>query len=101
MVKKSIIHCPNCNAEYLPAEIYIPNSFMGKPSKVLRFNDGSIDDFFGKDMDLNEQYTCDFCDTKFYVKAFVKFNTFMNKQEDFSQETTTKLHKAKLFLSEE
>lgn len=99
-MRKNVIICPKCGAEYLPSEIYIPQSLLGKPYHIMRFNDGTIDEFFGKDMDLDEQYICDYCDTKFYIKAIVKFNTSINEMEDFQSEYKTKLHKAKLFLDE-
>ena len=37
MNKKIItIECPYCGAEYLPAEIIVPNSFFGKPTNIER-----------------------------------------------------------------
>ena len=32
--KLNIIICPNCGAEYLPAEIFLPDSFLGRPGVV-------------------------------------------------------------------
>lgn len=29
--KLELIICPKCGREYLPAEIYYPNEFLGKP----------------------------------------------------------------------
>lgn len=87
--------------EYLPAEIYMPNSLLGQPKQIFRFDDGTIDDFTGKDMDLYEQYTCDKCGTMFKVKAYIKFNSYIEESSNFSQEYKTQLHKAKLFLSED
>lgn len=101
-MKKIVVKCPKCDAEYLPAEIYVPQAFFGNPKDIVKFNNGQVDDFYsGKDMDLNESYVCDYCNTKFYVKAYIKFNTSINNAEDFSNDTVTKLHKAKLFLNED
>ena len=32
--KSNIIICPNCGAEYLPAEIFLPDSFLGKHKTI-------------------------------------------------------------------
>ena len=45
--KPIIITCPNCGAEYLPAEVYIPDSFLGKPKTVDKDSSGKIIYFSG------------------------------------------------------
>lgn len=67
------ITCPYCGREYLPAEIYIPSSFLGHPTDIDRFTNGKIDAYDGKSMDLTERYACDGCGNEFEVTASVKF----------------------------
>ena len=93
------ISCPNCGRQYLPAEIYIPQEFFGKPNNISRFVDGSIDTFFGKAMDLNEWYVCDMCDKKFTVKAKVRFDTVL--EDEFDPIYKTILKKPDILLAEE
>lgn len=100
--KSNYIKCPNCGAEYLPAEIYLPNHFLGKPKYIEKeHNTGKVKDFFGSDMNLKEKYICDYCNTSFKVKATVKFFTQEIEEEDFSKDYITKYKKVPLFLSEE
>ena len=85
----------------MPAEIYLPNSFLGKPSYIDKeHNTGKIKDFFGPNMDLAEKYICDYCNCKFKIETSVKFFTKELSDEDFSKEYVTKYRKSKLFLSE-
>ena len=39
------IECPVCNTSYLPAEIFLPNSFLGKPYDIEKTSTGKIDMF--------------------------------------------------------
>ena len=94
------IICPNCGSEYLPAEIYLPNEFLGKPKDIYREHmTHKIIDFSGKNMDLNENYYCDFCGVPFTIKAKVSFQTEKNDKYDFTSEYTTNLKKNKLFFT--
>ena len=39
-----LIKCPHCNAEYLPAEIYYPDEFLGRPTDINKIhNTGKLD----------------------------------------------------------
>lgn len=77
MGKKIIsITCPYCGREYLPAEIYIPKSFMGRPVDIEKTQEGKIDNFSGPLMDTTEEYICDGCGETFQVKASISFRTF-------------------------
>lgn len=96
---KNIIKCPHCGAEYLPAEIYMPDSLLGKPFDIYKDDNGSIKTFFGEDMDLTESYRCDFCNKKFTVNATIKFNT-VSADKYSNNEYKTKLTKPSLFLDE-
>jgi len=74
-MKRTIIKCPHCGAEYLAGEIFLPNSFVGQPTNIIKGRDNNILSYEGSDMDLEEQYQCDFCNTKFKVKATITFKT--------------------------
>lgn len=75
MNRKSTVTCPSCGAEYLPAEIFYPNSFFGRPRDIVRGDDGKLLGFNGTDMDLCETYICDVCKKKFTVTATMTFKT--------------------------
>ena len=75
MAKKTTIRCPHCNCEYLPAEIYFPDSFLGRPSEIIRDESGNILGYQGNDMNTSEQYCCDKCGQTFNVEASVTFKT--------------------------
>lgn len=75
MAKKTTIRCPHCNAEYLPAEIYYPNSFLGKPFNIIKDSDSNILGYNGDDMDTLETYICDKCNKQFSVDASITFRT--------------------------
>lgn len=76
MAKKSpIIKCPHCGREYLAGEIYLPKSFVGQPTDVIKGFEGQVLTYNGTDMDLKEEFVCENCDTKFSVEATVSFKT--------------------------
>lgn len=75
MAKKTTIRCPHCNAEYLPAEIYYPNSFLGKPFNIIKDGDDNILGYNGTDMNTVETYICDHCNKQFAVDASITFKT--------------------------
>lgn len=93
------ITCPHCGAEYLPAEIYYPNEFLGKPSDIEKLN-GKIESFLGKSMNLEEIYICDHCLTKFQTTAKVTFKTVELAKYDMSKAYVTPLFEEKLTLNE-
>lgn len=96
---KNIIKCPHCQAEYLPAEIFLPNSLLGRPRDIHKDLNGKIIEYLGTDMDLSESYRCDYCDRKFTVNAHVKFYAD-SKVKDFGKKHKTTLIKPSLFLDE-
>ena len=75
MAKKTTIRCPHCNTEYLPAEIYFPDDFLGKPYNIIKDEYGSILGFNGDDMQTTEAFTCDRCGKTFTVDASITFTT--------------------------
>lgn len=81
-----VVKCPQCGTEYLPAEIYIPSAFFGKPDVIKRDTQGSIIDYVGKGLDTEEWFTCDTCSTTFNVKADVSFTSYTVEERNFAEE---------------
>lgn len=79
MAKKTTIRCPECGWEYLPGEIYFPTDFVGKPTNVIKDEEGNVLGFDGEDMNTLETYTCDHCGKTFNVDASVTFRTTLVK----------------------
>lgn len=93
------IKCPHCGAEYLPAEIYIPEAFFGKPKEVVRKKGtNQIDTFFGKEPDNKERYVCDYCNTPFEVTTYLTFD--VKELPRISKETKISTRKYSLFMDE-
>lgn len=69
------IVCPRCKAEYLPVEIYYPNYFFKKPSKLFKDDEGKIRTVIDGNMDLKEKFRCYYCNRDFYVTAVLSFKT--------------------------
>lgn len=101
-MKKIVITCPRCGAEYLMQEIYFPNSFFGKASYIERDpSTHQITDILGSDIDTEEEYTCDFCKAPFIVNAKISFHTRENVKKDFDNDYVTVLKKEKILLPED
>ena len=83
----------------MPAEIYLPESFLGRPLEVDREAiSGRVKDYFGTTMDTDESYICDRCNQPFNVHAKVQFVTYgTNFKEDYK----TTIKKKSLFLQED
>ena len=75
-----VIKCPHCNCEYLPAEIYDPNYFLGRPANIVRSKKGELLGFEGIRMNLSEQFECELCGNSFEVFAKVSFH--IGKEDD-------------------
>lgn len=86
-----------CGAEYLPAEIFFPDKFLGNPGNVEKDVYHKIIFYPGENMDLSETYTCDKCNRKMNIRAKVQFTVSV---EDFKQNYSTKIKKPALFLDE-
>jgi len=99
--KFEIIECPHCGREYLPAEIFVPHPFFGRPRDIVRDVYGHILDFEGNSMDVIDTYTCDNCNTEFQVRAKITFVVEPTKLENFDEPYVSKMHTNTLFLSEE
>ena len=68
-----VIKCPICGYEYLPAEIFLPNEFLGRPMNITRDADGKIVGYDGIKMNDTETYKCDKCDSSFEVVSTTNF----------------------------
>ena len=93
-----VIKCPKCGYEYLPAEIYLPNEFLGKPTVIMKDAEGKILGFDGIKMNDTETYKCDNCDTTFEVVSTTYFTT--KAIENSADEYVTKLSNDKLVMQE-
>ena len=74
-MKKTTIRCPHCGWEYLPAEIYYANDFLGEPKNIIKTEEGNVLGFDGEDMNTEETYYCDHCGKQFKIDASVTFKT--------------------------
>lgn len=95
------ISCPKCGYEYLPVEIFIPDSFFGKPYDILRDDNGKILSVVGNESAIFDEYICDKCNTKFRVRAKVTFATDISKTANFNESYVTDIHKESLTLVED
>lgn len=89
--KLTVITCPKCGKEYLPAEIFIPKAFFGIPELIQRDSDGKIISFTGTSLDVNESYCCDNCDTDFEITSRLSFDSHINKEFDFDTDYERKI----------
>ena len=99
--KFELIECPKCGREYLPAEIFVPQPFFGRPRDIVRDVYGRILDYEGTSIDQNETYTCDKCNTTFAVKAKMSFIVETTKLDNFDEPYVAPIHRNTLFLEEE
>ena len=87
--KSALIKCPHCKAEYLPAEIYMPNSLTGQPDDLVKDSLGRIiyEDYGTPDREpeLVEHFTCEYCNKPFIVEATISYKTMAEAPEkDFT-----------------
>lgn len=99
--KLDTIACPYCGTQYLPAEIFIPSSFVGTPKNIEKDSVGKIVSFTGMSSDLVENYICDNCKTQFRVVAKISYSVSAKEKHNFNTEHTTLLHKAPVLLKED
>lgn len=93
-----IIKCPNCGYEYLPAEIYYPNNFLGYPKNIVRDDNGKILGFDNHSMLDTETFICDNCNADFEVTSTTNFAVKLIGSE--TEHYVTKLTSERLFLEE-
>lgn len=82
-----IIKCPKCGYEYVAAEIFFPKTLLGKPSNIVRDDDGHIILVEGEMPTLQETYECDNCGTTFKTTLSIssesKYNKEIDDEDDF------------------
>ena len=96
---KETIHCPYCDREYLPSEIFYPNEFLGQETNIERDTLGQIVYYEGEDAISCETYICDGCNKQFKVRVMKKFITEKDDQNNLNHDYYT-LKPTKLFLDE-
>ena len=100
MKNLTIIKCPKCGMEYLPAELFVPAAFFGTPDIIKRDTEGHIIDYLGSGLDTKELYTCDSCNTAFNIECSISFNTTVNEEANFQEEYVTPVSKARFTIDE-
>lgn len=100
IMKDVFISCPHCGRQYLPAEIYYPNEFFGRPHDIDRLNGLKIESYLGQSMKLDEDYECDNCLRKFRVTAKIQFKVDALSKYDMSKAYVTNLFDDKITLDE-
>ena len=80
-----LIKCPYCGREYLPCEIFYPDDLLGNASDIVKDENGKILSYEGTNMNLKEEYTCDWCNKSFTVELFVT-NKTEKKEFDFDDD---------------
>lgn len=93
--------CPSCGYEYLPAEVFIPDSLLGKPKDIERSIEGKILLHDGYDQEPEETFTCEHCGKPFRVVAHMSFETFYDSKRDFLTAYSEPLYKEKRYHLEE
>lgn len=96
----TVIKCPKCGYEYLPAEIFLPSSFLGKPKNIIRSDEGVIEFFNGETMNVKEEFECENCEIVFETKSIVTFTTEYDKKIDFDDTYETIIYKNRVKLEE-
>lgn len=82
--KTPIIKCPHCGAQYLPAEIYMPGAFLGRPDDLVKDSLGKIlyeDYIAGEEPDMIEHFTCEYCEKPFVIEATITYKTMEEAPE--------------------
>lgn len=85
-MRENVIHCPYCDWEYLPGEIFIPDNLIGQPKDIERTIEGKIDTYLGKIADTEETFVCEHCANKFKVKANISFITEKDSKYNFEED---------------
>lgn len=98
--KFELIECPHCGRQYLPAEIFVPKYFFGKPKDIVRDVYGKILEYEDTSVDTCETYTCDKCNTTFDIKVRMCFLTDKNTVENMDSEYVSSVKISNLFLND-
>lgn len=89
--KFEIINCPHCGYEYLPAEIFVPRAYFGRPTEIERDANGKLVSYEGTSVDLFEKYVCDNCNKEFRIVSKLQLTTEDIFPGCFTEEYVTKL----------
>lgn len=89
--KFEIIECPKCGYEYLPAEIFVPKYYFGKPENIQRDENGRLLSYEGTSVDLFEKYKCDCCNSEFRIVSKLQLTTELAFPGSFSEEYVSKI----------
>lgn len=99
--KINTIKCPCCGYEYLPAEIFLPDYILGKPTDIVRTVDGKITYVSGKSANMSESYICDKCNKPFIVHANISFKTEYDSEKDFESDFSSDIYEDRITLKED
>ena len=99
--KDIVITCPNCGREYLPAEIFVPSAFFGRPMDIERLTGGEIEVFDGTTMDTSEEFTCEYCGEPFVVTTDIRFKTVKKSDLAMKEEYVSKVYPSRIALFED
>ena len=92
-----IIKCPKCGYEYVVAEIFFPQDFLGKPNNIIRDDKGHIILVEGESPCFEEEFECENCGAVFKTKLDMTFNSSYDKDLDEDEFIIDLEDKAKLF----
>lgn len=96
----TVIKCPKCGYEYLPAEIIFPKVLLGKPRDIIRDENGAIEFFNGDTLNTHEEFDCENCGVAFEVETTMTFTTSYDTKTDFDEEYETTIYKNRIKLEE-
>ncbi len=91
----TVIKCPVCGTNYLPSEVFYPESFFGKQQDITRNASGEIEFYLGDDPDYNEEFVCESCLSKLKIHANLIFNIEVDNGENFDEDYSTPINKPK------
>ena len=92
--KFELIECPKCGYEYLPAEIFVPRGYFGRPTDIVRDDAGKILSYEGTSVDLFEKYICDKCNTEFRIVSKLQLTTELAFPGSFNDDYMTKIDRS-------
>ena len=96
-IKKAwtVIKCPHCGAEYVPAEIFMPGDLVGRTDSVIKDALGKtiyVDYLEDEQPATSETYTCDICGHTFIVEPVIQYKVKKQTEElDFGSDTVSLL----------
>lgn len=92
------ITCPQCNAEYLPEEVFV--TLLDKTYFIDKTDDTHQITNSNYNGQVEESFICNYCNTKFKVIGKLTFTSFIDNKFNFNEAYKTQL-KSNLILSED